>query len=315
MRKSRGRTKSRKSRSRRRLSRYRASDNVFNTKLLSAAQLGRKDLITLYIKNFNADVNHSNTNKVTALMFAAREGHDEVVRTLLELNADPNLQEGQYKSTALMSAAKGGHDEVVNTLLDLKANPDLQTQDKSTALMFAAKEGHENVVKTLLRGTVDPNLKNNDGKTALMFAASKGSTQIVIALLDAKADPNLRDNKSRDAWIRAAGHDTVRTILETKQQTDNLNDAIIGLNKYISKYGLSPNLALVKVCMKDVEDFIEHKALVKDIHKNVIGSLMIIAVRGYSQAANEDLKNLQTLIASLQQRSPLAEVRDNPRGL
>ena len=84
-----------------------------------------------------------------ALYSAAENGHEAVVRLLLENEADVNMKDWWNGRTALHSAAENGHEAVVRLLLEHKADVDAITQDGSTALSRAAEKGHEAVVQLL----------------------------------------------------------------------------------------------------------------------------------------------------------------------
>jgi ankyrin repeat protein len=61
------------------------------------------------------DVNGVDADGNTALIEAARFGHDDVVAALLIARADVSAKNKQGK-TALMLASEGGHDECVRLL-------------------------------------------------------------------------------------------------------------------------------------------------------------------------------------------------------
>lgn len=86
----------------------------------------------------------------TPLIYAAREGHADVVALLLELGADPNASTTAGSSTALHRAAYMGHGAIVQLLLAGRANPTLQDADGQTALHKAIQQGHTEVAAALL---------------------------------------------------------------------------------------------------------------------------------------------------------------------
>ena len=88
--------------------------------LLSAAKVGNADTVKSLLASRNADVNGVDADGNTALIEAARFGHDEVVTALLIAKADVNRKNRDGK-TALMLAAEGGHDEVVRLLTQANA--------------------------------------------------------------------------------------------------------------------------------------------------------------------------------------------------
>ena len=107
----------------------------------------------------------------------------------------------------VMYAAKKGHVEVARVLLDGGANKNWQdgfTSEK-TALMHACARGHIEMVRFLLEAGVKLNMTDFEGKTALMHAAGNGHAKIVSLLLEAGADRYLRDNDGKVAEIGHLG--------------------------------------------------------------------------------------------------------------
>jgi ankyrin repeat protein len=83
--------------------------------LLRAASMGNADTVRTLLASPNVDVNGIDDHGNTALIQAARFGHDEVVTALLIAKADVKKKNDEGK-TALMLAAEGGHDETVRAL-------------------------------------------------------------------------------------------------------------------------------------------------------------------------------------------------------
>jgi ankyrin repeat protein len=83
--------------------------------LLRAATIGNADTVRTLLASPNVDVNGIDDHGNTALIQAARFGHDEVVTALLIAKADVKTKNDEGK-TALMLAAEGGHDETVRAL-------------------------------------------------------------------------------------------------------------------------------------------------------------------------------------------------------
>jgi len=83
--------------------------------LLRAASAGNADTVRTLLTSPNVDVNGVDDQGNTALILAARFGHNEVVRALLLAQADRKVKNKEGK-TALMLAAEGGHDETVAAL-------------------------------------------------------------------------------------------------------------------------------------------------------------------------------------------------------
>ena len=81
-------------------------------------------------------------------MPACQNGHIDVVKILLENEAQVNLQEKNGLSS-LMLASQNGHDDVVRLLLENKAQVDLQNINGWTSSMAASHNGHVDVTNLL----------------------------------------------------------------------------------------------------------------------------------------------------------------------
>ena len=85
--------------------------------LLRAARAGNADTVKSLLASPNVDVNGVDADGNTALIEAARFGHDDVVEALLIARADVSAKNKQGK-TALMLASEGGHDDCVRLLTE-----------------------------------------------------------------------------------------------------------------------------------------------------------------------------------------------------
>jgi ankyrin repeat protein len=167
---------------------------------------------------------------VSALMRAARAGHDHIVLHLLAHNAEVDLQNGNGGS-ALMHAAVEGHAAIVSLLLfPGGASVDLRTVAGKTALFGAVIRGNVEIAKMLLDQGASPNISNNDGVTPLMRAAFAGDVAIARLLLgeyDAILDSV--DNRGRTALHYAArngAEDVVRLLLDDAYRRNSIQTEI-----------------------------------------------------------------------------------------
>ena len=103
-------------------------------------------------------------------MWAATEGHTDVVKALLDAKADPNVK------------------AAVTTLTERK-HADHPTGG-FTALMYAARNGHEDTVRALIAGGADPKSTNGDGATATIVAIVNDRFDLAKTLIDLGADAN-----------------------------------------------------------------------------------------------------------------------------
>uniref|UniRef100_A0A8C5WV16 Ankyrin repeat, SAM and basic leucine zipper domain containing 1 n=1 Tax=Laticauda laticaudata TaxID=8630 RepID=A0A8C5WV16_LATLA len=102
----------------------------------------------------NANPNAACKKKMTPLMYAAREGHSQVVALLVVHGSQVNAQDkGGY--TALTWAACQGHKKVIFKLLELGADKSIQTKDGQTPGEIAKKNRHLEIF-SLLSLTASP---------------------------------------------------------------------------------------------------------------------------------------------------------------
>ena len=80
--------------------------------------------------------------------------------------------------TPLIYAAFEGHLDIVDILIARGANPDLLAPNQASALMYAARNGHIEVVQRLLLAGADATLVNDSGRTAQSWALENGNTDI-----------------------------------------------------------------------------------------------------------------------------------------
>jgi len=91
------------------------ANNPQTDALLRAARDGHADAVQELLKSPDIDVNATDADGNTALIEAARFGHDHVARVLLAAGANTKVRDKNGK-TPLMLAVAGGHDEVALAL-------------------------------------------------------------------------------------------------------------------------------------------------------------------------------------------------------
>ena len=140
-----------------------------NTALLAAASHGDVSEVQRLI-NEGADVQLGDNAGWPPIIWAAREGHNEVVKLLLEHGANPNVVEtGNSNMTPLHWAATSDNVDCVRMLLENGADVNRSTTYGYTALMMAANSASPQLVQLLLDYKPDLDLRNNEGQTALAF--------------------------------------------------------------------------------------------------------------------------------------------------
>lgn len=161
----------------------------------------------------------------TPLMAAARTGRAEVVTTLLEARANPDLA-GSQGRTPLMSAAERPGRTMVELLLNAQADPNLKDDQANTALIYAVKRGNASAAETLMEHAAMVNSRNEKGQTALFEAVIRKDFGMVQVLLSRNSDPNVQDSVGRTPLSYAAEMDEdslVRALMQ-KGADPNLRD-------------------------------------------------------------------------------------------
>lgn len=118
------------------------------TALMLAAFEGHPSVVEALLQA-GATVDLTNSIQRTALMFASTSDSPETVEMLLKAGANVNAKDGHEAWTPLMFAASEGHIEVVKKILEY--NPDLSHRelDGETALDFAVQRKHADVIELL----------------------------------------------------------------------------------------------------------------------------------------------------------------------
>ncbi len=109
------------------------------------------------LEGVKASVNILNLDKkdkkgYSPLMWASHNGHFEVVKILLSLEADLQSRDNNGNSI-LMAATFRGHLQIVQLLLDQGADPDACNYKKQTALIFARSFGLRAIEQILARAS------------------------------------------------------------------------------------------------------------------------------------------------------------------
>jgi ankyrin repeat protein len=129
-----------------------------------------------------------------ALHFAAREGHLDAARALVEAGADINQPNDGDKTTPLVTAIINGHYDLAKLLIEKGADPN-QSNDDGLAPLYATIDMQFAPV------IWQPNPPVDQEQTTYLALMS--------LLLDRGADPNTR--LKRKLWFRPSDHDDAWT--------------------------------------------------------------------------------------------------------
>ena len=158
----------------------------------------------------------------------SKNGQTEDVRHLLRSGVDPNyfMQHSfasHVRDTPLIMAAKMGHNDVVRLLLDSGAAPNKAGWSGKTPLIWAASYNHKEVIKLLIAASAEVDIADEMGITPLSWAALHGYKDVVQLLLDAEAALDEMDDEGRTPLAHAAMHghrDVVELLLDKGANPD-----------------------------------------------------------------------------------------------
>ena len=207
----------------------------------------------------------SPSGAMTPLMFAAREGHAEVARILVDAKAKLDMQSANG-TTALSIAIINNHIELARYLLKQGANPNIADEYYKRPPLFAAVEMRNlnyppetppphpdagsplDLIRELLDRGANANARSNtapvrgfmqltgswvnfDGQTPIIRAALAGDITVVRLLLDHGADPNLTTDQGSTAFMAAAGVNWVIGETYSRSDAEYLDTARLLLEK------------------------------------------------------------------------------------
>ncbi|KAK5645048.1 hypothetical protein RI129_006348 [Pyrocoelia pectoralis] len=220
-------------------------DNANWTPLLSAVNIDNVNITSVLLQH-DANIEHSTLSGLTPLGCAARENNMEVAQLLLNNGALINGTSLLVKRTALLYAVESGHLEMVKILLNNNANihlahgirtplsqairlenkeiiklllgksdlSSLTYNYKHNLLCETGKTNNVDIAKMLLNGGVG--LEAKDGFSPLLFAASYGQAAVLKMFIERGASLDATDKLGKTSLYFAASKGyllTVRVLL------------------------------------------------------------------------------------------------------
>uniref|UniRef100_UPI00398E6A4D inversin isoform X2 n=1 Tax=Pristiophorus japonicus TaxID=55135 RepID=UPI00398E6A4D len=294
-------------------------DNLFRTPLHWAALLGHAQIGHLLLERNKSGTIPSDSQGATPLHYAAQSNFGETVEVFLNhpsVTDDPDL-EGR---TAFMWAAGKGSDDVLRTMLRVKsdidinmadkyggtggARVDLIDQDGHSPLHWAALGGNADVCQILIQNLINPNVQDYAGRTPLQCAAYGGYINCMAVLMENKADPNIQDKEGRTAlhWSCNNGYlDAVKLLLGYNAFPNHME---------INEERFTPlDYALLGEHQEVIQYMLEHGALSIAAIQDIAASKVQAVYKGYMvRKAFQERKNL--LMKHEQLRKDAAKKRE-----
>ena len=248
---------------------------------------------------------------LTPLMFAAREGHLEIARFLLEAGADTDTVSGDGK-TALALAIFNGHYEMASYLVDSFVDVNQADAQRFTPLFWAVDRRNMELatnglpwmatsdplplIEKLLEAGADPNaIINNTPRarnrgasprivfaSALMRAVFSGDLEVTRLLLDHGADPHVKSS-DRESMLQAAaglalipGYQLERPLDERMEIVKLLVELGEDVN-WADSYGITPLMAAANLGYTEIVQYLVDQGAdlgAHDLGKKLDGAFM-----------------------------------------
>ncbi|XP_075045926.1 E3 ubiquitin-protein ligase MIB2 isoform X2 [Mixophyes fleayi] len=157
----------------------------------------------------------------SSLVIEAAQGNTSRVREMLLKHPDKVDIRNQGR-TALQVSSHLGHLEVVKVLLQANANIDLKDDEGDSALHYAAYGNQPAVVRVLLGNAANAELLNNAKCTALYIAVNKGFMEVVQILCVPNCAINTQDLHG-DTPLHYAITADFRSIIEILTEVPNID--------------------------------------------------------------------------------------------
>ena len=218
--------------------------------LHKASRKGHVMIVEYLLKN-GANLSLRDTEHMTALHIATRDGSIELAKCILEMSekipesilseavdvgylsatgnkalvkmiedykitmATPNTGGSEKADRQLLEASHDGNLEGVKSALKKDANVEVTDERGMKAIHWAALRGHTNIVALLLEKGADFNGKNVADWTPLMHSSLEGHIEIVKLLLNKGAQVNAMTPVSGTALLFASwnGHEEIVKLL------------------------------------------------------------------------------------------------------
>jgi ankyrin repeat protein len=149
--------------------------------------LGRKKIFVLLVLGLCLTACTSQERLNEDFVQAAMKGDIKRLNYCLTKGADIESTDLKYGATSLMWAAHEGHTDILHRLLEKGAQINSQQKLGRTALWYAAQQDKLEAAKILISHGADLDIASHDGKTPFDIATELGHIELAGLLKQARA--------------------------------------------------------------------------------------------------------------------------------
>ncbi|KAL9614732.1 MAG: hypothetical protein Q9167_000801 [Letrouitia subvulpina] len=243
-----------------------------NNDALQIAAMEGHELMVRLLLNLGMKGNNWHYGYGTALQCASVSGHDTIVRLLIQQGVNVNQKDTRGKF-ALWMASERGHEKIVQLLLDNGADPNLQREKMGAALHIATKEGHVTIMRSLIeRGAAIETVSWEYGTP--LYAASKHKSSMAIeVLLENGADPNTASDEYGGALYSASENNSLAALQLLLEAGANIH---VSVTRH-GKAGCTPLQVAARQNHKDVVRMLIENGADVNNKASIDGSALYVA--------------------------------------
>jgi ankyrin repeat protein len=168
------------------------------------------------VDGVSPDFKQPNSN-FTLLMFAAHEGHAELVKYLLDVGATVDTGGLKAAGTAMMQCVENQKADIVEILLDWGSDVSARDPARNTAIFYAASNNDIKMLEILHRFKADINVNNMNNHTPLHSAAREGHADAINWLIAHGCEvntPNVRQWSPLHVAVLKGNKEAMRVLAE-----------------------------------------------------------------------------------------------------
>jgi len=151
------------------------------TPILRAAKSNQLEVLA-FLLHVQADIKSETRQGNSALHKAAKCGLEEAAHMLIEAGAAVNQPNEGGATPLMMSVLRKGGEDVVKLLLNSEADVNVQKDVGYSALMLAARYNHVHEARILIRAGAEIEAQDRLGETALMKAQKHQKVEMIELL-------------------------------------------------------------------------------------------------------------------------------------